>query len=39
MNEGFFKNRAFYEIKLTKLVEPESPQMTSQHGAYALHAE
>ena len=30
--------RAIYEIISKNVVEPERPQMTSQHGAYALHA-
>jgi hypothetical protein len=31
------ENRAVYEI-MWKNVEPEGPKMTSQYGAYALHA-
>jgi hypothetical protein len=34
----FFDNRARYEIMSKKAVEPEGPQMTSQYGAYDLHA-
>jgi hypothetical protein len=34
----FLKNRAVYETVSKKLVEPERLQMTSQYGAYALHA-
>jgi hypothetical protein len=30
--------RAIYQIISKNVVEPERPQMTSQHGAYALHA-
>ena len=32
------ENRAVYEIMLKNMVEPEGPQMTSQYGAYNLHA-
>ena len=40
MFSDFFspENRPVYE-KAENMVEPERPQMTSQHGAYALHAE
>ena len=34
----FPENRAVYDIILKNLVEPEGPQMTSEYGAYALHA-
>ena len=34
----FSENRAVYEIMSKNVVEPEGPQMTSQHGAFALHA-
>ena len=34
----FFENRAFYEIMSKNMVKPEGPQMTSQYGAYELHA-
>jgi hypothetical protein len=43
-NTGFIfnnfppENRAVYEIMWRKLVESERPQMTTQHGACALHA-
>ena len=33
------KNRAIYEIMSKNMVEPEGPQMTSQHGAYGFHSE
>jgi hypothetical protein len=33
-----FENRAVYEIMSKNMVEPEEPQMTSEYGAYALHA-
>jgi hypothetical protein len=32
----FFENRTVYEIMSKYIVETEGPQMTSQHGAYAL---
>jgi hypothetical protein len=34
----FSKNRAVYEIISKNMVEPEGPQMTSEHSAYELHA-
>jgi hypothetical protein len=37
-SDFFSKNRAVYEIMQKNLVVPEGPQMTSQHGTYALHA-
>ena len=33
----FSENRAVYEI-MSKNLEPEVPQMTTQYGAYALRA-
>jgi hypothetical protein len=38
MQKLFFENRAVYEVMSRNMVEPEGPQMTSQHGAYQLHA-
>jgi len=32
------KNRALYEIMWKNIVQPDSPQMAIQYGAYALHA-
>jgi hypothetical protein len=38
-SKNFFrKSRAVYEIMSKNMVEPEGPQMTSQYGAYELHA-
>jgi hypothetical protein len=34
----FLENRTVYEIMSKNMVEPEGPQLTSQYGAYALHA-
>jgi hypothetical protein len=34
----FPENRAVYEILSKNVMEPEGPKMTSQYGAYALHA-
>ena len=34
----FFENRTVYEKIPKNMVETEGPQMTSQYGAYALHA-
>jgi hypothetical protein len=34
----FSENRTVYEIIPKNVVETEGPQMTSQYGAYALHA-
>ena len=41
MFSNFFspENRTVYEIMWKNIVEIEGPQMTSQYGAYALHAE
>ena len=33
----FPENHAVYEIVSKTMVQPEGPQMTSQHGAYELH--
>jgi hypothetical protein len=37
-NNFFSENRTFYEIMSKNMVETEGPQLTSQYGAYALHA-
>ena len=37
-NFFFSENRTDYEIMSTNVVETERPQVTSQHGAYALRA-
>jgi hypothetical protein len=37
-NFFFFGNSTVYEIMSKNMVETEGPQMTSQYGAYALHA-
>ena len=37
-NNFFSENRTVYEIMSKNVVETEGPQMTSQHGAYALRA-
>jgi hypothetical protein len=34
----FPEKSALYEIVSKNTVEPEGPQMTSQYGAYELHA-
>jgi hypothetical protein len=34
----FFENGAVYEIMSIYVKEPERPKMTSQYGAYELHA-
>ena len=34
----FSENRTVYELMSKNWVETEEPQMTSQHGVYALHA-
>ena len=34
----FFQKLHVYEIIPKNMVETEGPQMTSQHGAYELHA-
>jgi hypothetical protein len=34
----FSENRAFYEIISKIMMVSEGLQMTSQHGAYSLHA-
>jgi hypothetical protein len=33
-----FENRAVYELMSTNMVDPEGSHMTSQYGAYELHA-
>jgi hypothetical protein len=40
MFNNFFssENRTVYEIMSKNIVETEGPQMTSQHGTYALRA-
>jgi hypothetical protein len=40
MFDNFFppENHTVYEIIPKNVVETEGPQMTSQHGAYALRA-
>jgi hypothetical protein len=35
----FSEYSAVYEIMSKNMMESEGPQMTSQYGAYALHAE
>ena len=37
-NNLFFENRPVYEIMSKSVMEPEGPQMTSQHDSRALHA-
>ena len=37
-SDFFQKSRAVYEIMSKNVVEPESPQMTSQCGSCVLHA-
>jgi hypothetical protein len=37
-NNGFFEDRAVYETMSKNIVEPVGSQMTSQYGAYGLHA-
>ena len=37
-NTCFLENSAIYEIMSKNMVEPEGLQMTSQYGAFALHA-
>jgi hypothetical protein len=39
MFNNFFENHTVYELMSKNEVEIEGPQMTSQYGAYALHAE
>jgi hypothetical protein len=39
LNNLFSESRAIYDITSKNMVEPEGPQMTSQYGAYKLHAE
>jgi hypothetical protein len=34
----FFEYGTVYEIMSKNIVEPEGPRITSQYGAYALHA-
>jgi hypothetical protein len=36
-NKIFSENRTLYKIMSNNVVSIEGPQMTSQHGAYALH--
>jgi hypothetical protein len=38
MFNNIFLNRAVFEIVSKNMVKPERPQMTSQYGAYELHA-
>ena len=38
MFNKFFENRAIYEIMSKNMVNLEGPLMTSQYGAYRLHA-
>jgi hypothetical protein len=38
INNVFFENHAVYEIMSKNMVKPEGPQITSQYGAYELHA-
>jgi hypothetical protein len=35
---NFFDNFPVYELMSKNMVEPEGPQMSSQYGAYELHA-
>jgi hypothetical protein len=37
-NIFFSEHRTVYEIMSKNVVLPEGPQMTSQYGAYAMHA-
>jgi hypothetical protein len=37
-NNYYFENRAVYEIMSKNMEEPGGSQMTSQYGAYELHA-
>jgi hypothetical protein len=37
-NDFFSENLDVYEIMSKNVVEPERRQMTTQHGAYVLHA-
>jgi hypothetical protein len=37
-NNFFSGNRTVYEIMSKNMEETEGPKMTSQYGAYALHA-
>jgi hypothetical protein len=34
----FLEKRAIYQITSENMVEPEEQQMTSQYGAYEMHA-
>jgi hypothetical protein len=34
----FYEHRSVYEIMSKNVVETKGPQMTSQHGVYALRA-
>jgi len=36
-NNLYFENRDVYEIMWKSVVEPDRPQITTQHGAYALY--
>jgi hypothetical protein len=38
LNNVFPEICAIYEVMSKNFVEPEGPQMTSQYGAYELHA-
>jgi hypothetical protein len=38
-NNFFFRQSENYGIMSKNMVETEGPKMTSQHGAYELHAE
>jgi hypothetical protein len=38
MFSNFFRKRDIYEIMSKNMAKPEEPQMTSQYGAYVLHA-
>jgi len=35
---GFYVNRAIYEIRWKNIAEPDRPRTTIKHGACALHA-
>jgi hypothetical protein len=37
-NHFFSENRTVYEMMSKNIAETEGPQITSQYGAYALHA-
>jgi hypothetical protein len=38
MFNNFYPNTASFEITPNNVMETAGPQMTSQHGAHALHA-